>query len=533
MAKPLPLQSHFPLTLVGIASVAGALVTGLFIGRLASPDAPDSAAIAAAQSPSATAGASPLSPADDSATSEMPGRRREGASPNRADPIAQLKSARQVGGDIGRIMRMLGILSQLTEDEIPGVLAYAVGSPAGQREQQEMILFAALARWAQFDPAATAEWTRGNAGKILKGKGDELLEMALSEWTARDPSAARAWIGQLTDPGEKAGAFQGYFGALAAHDPAAALRELKRPPEGARPDRAYLAIFSSWINADPRAAAAAAASLPELEGDTRRRVLEGVAQGWAQQAPRETMAWALQLAQPDEQAHAVRQVLGEWMRSEPEAAVAQVLSLPEHLRNEAARGVIEGVAQKDPADARRIAELLPAGSGREQALGIVAVTWAGRDPGAAADFARNLSGETAEDAWPKIARTWVQRGETSAAAQWVVQLPEGAARGGAARNVIDRWAKAEPAAAAQWLEQLSPGPTRDAAAGAFATQVRETDPAGAMEWAATIGNLPQREATVRQVLETWRKKDSVAARAWLEKTNAIGADLRSVLLRTP
>ena len=79
----------------------------------------------------------------------------------------------------------------------------------------------------------------------------------------------------------------------------------------------------------------------------------------------------------------------------------------------------------------------------------------------------------------------------------------------------------------------SRGPTRDAATGTFATQVRESDPASAMEWAATVGNLQQREATVRQVLETWRKKDSAAARAWLEKTNAIGADLRSVLLRTP
>jgi len=35
------------------------------------------------------------------------------------------------------------------------------------------------------------------------------------------------------------------------------------------------------------------------------------------------------------------------------------------------------------------------------------------------------------------------------------------------------------------------------------------------------------------VLDTWRKKDPAAARTWLENTNVIGADLRSVLLRAP
>jgi hypothetical protein len=181
--------------------------------------------------------------------------------------------------------------------------------------------------------------------------------------------------------------------------------------------------------------------------------------------------------------------------------------LPEGVRDEAARNVVEIVARNDLEQARQIAERLPAGQGRERALSIVAINLAGRDPSAAADFARNLSEGAAAEAWPNIARVWVHRGEPSATAQWVAQLPEGSARSGAARNVIDQWAKTDPAAAAQWLERLPAGPTRDVAAATFATEVRGTDPASAMEWAATVSNLNQREAAVRQVLDTWRKKD--------------------------
>jgi hypothetical protein len=464
------------------------------------------------------------------ARSENTGER---ALSDRDDPVAQLRSENLTGSDIGRVVRMIGILSRLSKDEIPNVLAFGLSLNGEQREEREIVLFGALARWAQFDPAAVAEWTRSNSASSLKGRDDELLQMALSEWTARDASAARAWIDHLDDRGQKAGALRGYFATLAARDPMRALQEMERMPENERDQRSYVAIFRAWSSKDPRAAAQTAANFPATNENGRRQLLETVTQVWAQQSPRETVAWALQLSDPQEQANLVRNVLGGWIQRETDAAVSQLLSLPPAIRDEVAHDVVESVARKDPDDALRIADRLPPGRGREQALATVAVNWAGRDPIAAADFARNLSEEAATDAWPKIARSWVQRGEPSAPAQWVAQLPEGAARSGAARNLMDRWAKIEPVAAAQWLQQLPAGPTHDAAAATFATEVRGTDPATAMEWAASVGNLDQRENTVRAVLETWRKKDRAAAQQWLENTNAIGADLRSVLLRTP
>jgi hypothetical protein len=278
-------------------------------------------------------------------------------------------------------------------------------------QERAIILVAAITRWAQFDPSAAAEWARSQASTYIKGRPpDELFEMALSEWAARDAVTARAWIDQLPDD-QKPGALRGYLGALATRDPVAALHELERLPEDVRNQRTYQTIFRSWSSKDPRAAAQAAANLSVSDAKTRSRVMGSVMEIWGQQAPREALAWALQLPKPEEQSQLIRNVLGEWVQREPEAAISQLLSLPDRLRDEAARNVIENVARNDIEQARQIAERLPAGQGRDQALGIVAVNWAGRDPGAAADFVRNLSEGAAAEAQRRRAQRHRPMGE--------------------------------------------------------------------------------------------------------------------------
>src|SRR4030095_4490837 len=98
-----------------------------------------------------------------SSTHETSEGNRAGASEQRGDPVSKLRSEKQTGSEISGILHIFGILSQLSEDEIPGVLSYAGGLVGEQRQEREIILFGALTRWAQFDPAAAAEWTRANA----------------------------------------------------------------------------------------------------------------------------------------------------------------------------------------------------------------------------------------------------------------------------------------------------------------------------------------------------------------------------------
>jgi hypothetical protein len=537
--KPAPPPQRLPSAFVAIAGMGVALLLGFFIGRISSPSAPTFANPVSGERSHADTISSVRATADETSATAQPSIRemqesgRDERAGHASDPVSRLRAEKQSGNEMSQVIRMLAIIGQLSEDEIPSVLEYASGLSADQSQQREIIFMGALMRLAQFNPAAAAEYTRNNAAAIGKGRNDNLISMVVAEWAASDRAAARAWIDQLADPAQKAGALRGYFMGLAQRDPNAAFEEFGRLPDEARDDGAYRAIFRAWSSKDPRAAAQAAANLSGSDGKQRGRALMEVVQVWTQQAPREALAWLLQLPKPEEQSGLISNVFNGWVQREPEAAISQLVSLPENIRDNAARNVVELMAQKDPEEARRIAEQLPPGKGRERALAVAAAGWANRDPGAAAEFARSFSEGAAADAWPKIASAWTQRGDPSAVAGWIAQLPEGPGRNGAVRNVIDQWAKTDPTAAAQWLERFPAGPTRDVAAATFATQVRGTDPASAMEWAATVGDLNQREAAVRQVLEIWRRKDPAGAKAWLQNTNVIGSDLRSVLLRAP
>jgi hypothetical protein len=225
MAKPPSPSPLFPPIFAAIAAIVGALLIGFLIGRFTSPDAPstlDSAAAERSQhasGPIAKAGTDETSETTRSSTREAWDGKREEAFEHRGDAVSQLREGKQTGSEISRVIRLFGILSRISEEEIPSVLAYANGLAGDQRQEREMILFGALSRWAQFDPAAAAEWTRSQAGTNLKGKDDELPRDGPVEWAVRDGAAARAWIDQLTDSSQRVGALRGYLAALAMRDP--------------------------------------------------------------------------------------------------------------------------------------------------------------------------------------------------------------------------------------------------------------------------------------------------------------------------
>jgi hypothetical protein len=158
MTKPPPPSPPFPPGFIVIASAAGALLLGFLIGRINPTSAPNSANSASAAALQAASAFTPRTSADDASTSarsstrETSERAREEASAHSSDPVAQLRAENQTGTEMSRNVRMIGILSQLSEDEIPNVLIYATGLTGEQQRQERAIVFyGALTRWAQFN----------------------------------------------------------------------------------------------------------------------------------------------------------------------------------------------------------------------------------------------------------------------------------------------------------------------------------------------------------------------------------------------
>jgi hypothetical protein len=522
--KPLPLPATLALAVV-------CAIIGFAIGRLGTLD-PGGAASAASpggnlmepgfdSSPGRSSGAAVSSekePVAESAASLLP-------TAGRGDPVTRLEAAMQGGSQFSRIIRMLLVTSQLREEEIPGILAFAAGRPD---EERDITRIGALARWAELDPQAAAEFTRTGTGSDRNA--GPMMEMTLGEWAAHDAVAARAWLEQLTDPDQREHALKGFLGGLAIRDPAAALREVGALPPGSQTGM-YASVFNAWARRSPALAAVQAAQLPDPEN--RRRAIESVLSVWSQRAPQEALGWTLRQGDPKEQRSLAGDVLERWAASDPQAALAATIGLAADLRDEIAARVVGSAVRKDLEEARSFAGRLPPGQARDQAMQRIGAFMAERDPGAAADFARGLPAGPARQALlGDVARVWSQR-DPPAAAAWVAQFPEDGGRARAAGDIVGKWAKTDAASAAKWIERLPQGASRDSAAAAYAREVRNVDPEGAMAWASTVADQVQREKLAAEVLGTWRGKDRAAANAWLEKTRTIGDDLRSVLRRMP
>ena len=185
MTSPRPPPSRSPLVIAS-AGIIGGLLLGYFLGRathsetmpvpastviLQMQSAAHSGVGSATNSASAAGGREEAARAEDAPSAAFEGPR---------DPIAHLRTITKAGTQFGRIIRAFAITSQLSAEDIPAVLAYAQTLTG---EERDVISIGALARWAEFDPAAAAEWTRANrAGR--GGRAETLgLVCKLSEAT--------------------------------------------------------------------------------------------------------------------------------------------------------------------------------------------------------------------------------------------------------------------------------------------------------------------------------------------------------------
>ena len=151
------------------------------------------------------------------------------------------------------------------------------------------------------------------------------------------------------------------------------------------------ALFGGWTQSAPKAAAEAAAQLPE--GDLRTAALWQVAQEWADASPAEAFEWAVTLPMnPEELGHpglgsyqnnAQNGALQAWVSQDAGAVVDRLQQLPDGpLKTTliyAACG-FDVEAKHDPASATDFLMLLPEGKERDKAFAECAERIANHDP---------------------------------------------------------------------------------------------------------------------------------------------------------
>ena len=259
-----------------------------------------------------------------------------------------------------------------------------------------------------------------------------------------------------------------------------------------------------------------------------------------------------------------RSVASEWVRQDPDAALAWSLALPEEVRGDALEGVIEHLAGDNPMKAAEVALTLPEDS-QANALESVADQWARTDPAAATAWANSLEGEARDRAleealqgWayndpggataylegisdaeekdgllPDVASRWARRDTESAAAaaDWVTTQSDGAGKSRAMGEVVGTWLRSDPTAASTWLGTQPEGEAKDSGIVSLLgnREVRE-DPGTATAWAESISDPKLRGEQVYSTTKRWMASDREAAAGYIESNGVLSQEQKVELL---
>ena len=319
---------------------------------------------------------------------------------------------------------------------------------------------------AQTDPKQAAELALQNdRGSSRYGggfPGEGALGSVLQKWVAQDAEAAVSWLQAQPESIRKRRSVAAAAGAVAAQDPASAMRILELVPPGEQREQTLATVLNNWSQRDVDALRA----WTDSRTDPREKSLGLIAcaQGLAGTDPAAGAA-ALKNARADERsAWTFQNVFAEYAQRDPQAAVAMAQSLSDNTgRSRAISGALAGWAQTDPQSAANYAMTLPGGPTRNQAISELARGWADRDPKAALEWLKTVPNAAVQrDAIQSVLWT-VSESSPQTAAEYVSILPAGQNQLNLVGQLAQNWAQTDFDSALAWVNQLPEGQSRNTA----------------------------------------------------------------------
>lgn len=267
--------------------------------------------------------------------------------------------------------------------------------------------------------------------------------------------------------------------------------ELLRGMEPGRlPGEAARRLFDIWAAANPSGAAAWAQGLADAA--LGRSLMDVAIVRWAATDLTGATAWARGLSDEASRETALAAVGGEAVRTDPLTALNLAVQLPSGGAQDALLSRAAGEwAVTDRDGAVRWAAQIQDEATRQRVMGHVAVASAEQDPVGSAMIALQGMAPGAEQdrAVVSIILRWAQT-DPDAAADWVIQFPEGALCRDAVEGLVNVWADRDPTAAGDWLLRLPQGALRDTGAASYARTLERTNPELAKCWKQSAPREP-------------------------------------------
>jgi hypothetical protein len=201
-------------------------------------------------------------------------------------------------------------------------------------------------------------------------------------------------------------------------------------------------------------------------------------------------------------------------------AALELLRLQSGLASAGALGIrlMHRWAESDTLSAADWVRALPANPWRNEAMNIVAITWANRDLGAVVAWARELPEEADQLRSLQAVADEAVRSHPVESLQLAVDLPADRKSDGVILRATSEWAARDASGAANWARQIEDGILRQEVLAGIATAWAETDPQSAafvVSEELSPGSL-QSNAVVC-VAQRWAQQEPEAAASWVER----------------
>ena len=353
-------------------------------------------------------------------------------------------------GSIGRMEALLDFVKELGSDEVELAIAEVSGMARGGDMFMSMGLL--MSRYAEIDPEKALEYvgtrdrmTRGWgtssilrtwASKDPKAAADHLAKTMASEgtddwmmrrtassvateWAKQDTNAALAWAKGLPDE-VKGDALSNIIEQITTDDPLRAA-EVAMSFEGEQQERSFRTIADQWSRKEPEQAVKWAEGLT-VEG--RVGVMEEALENWVREDPESTVAY-LDKMDSSERDSIMKEVVEQWARTGGEATV----------------DAANWVASQDD------------GKGKVDATGEVVGQWMRSDPEAASEWlGAQPVGDARDRGVTALLRDRSVREDPSTAVAWADTISNDEMRSEYVERSARSWLASDRASALEYLE---------------------------------------------------------------------------------
>jgi hypothetical protein len=491
---------------LSILMLAIGVALGVFVAKAMGPQRSEGAGTAASAGKDASGNPRSRPPA----RSHAAGRSGAGASAVASKGLTGLLNLTSEHWQAPQSSAFLLAIEALSPGELAGMIGELDGADP-QDARKNKVRTALFARWAAIDPDGA--W-QAASGLTDKKQRSQAISNVLGEAARTDPHKARQMLMGIQEQQLKNEVLHAFLWNAAAEDPELALEVLQSESTPTNGYSHYHNVFSQWAKDDPDAALASLTQIKGSR--QRHQALAAIVSTLALSDPQRAMDMLAELPNGKDRSTILSSFSSSWMSQDSEAAMAWIKTLPPSDQQKAMENGYWQLIREDPAKAAEIMTTLPATNRNSHYFSQLASEWAQHDVDAAKRWVDSLpAGRAREQAMQGMIQSIAQNDPAKAASMISPEDINGN-NSHLVGTLLGQWVRTDQKAAMDWLGTLDlRGNNQQNAISQLMHSWADEDVAAASRYALGIEDEKSRKQAITPMVYAWAQNDPEAAKEWL------------------